>query len=43
MLELGDGQASLIVEMFEREKWIVEATQLDYNQKPRILIVRRSE
>jgi release factor glutamine methyltransferase len=43
MLELGDGRAALVIELFERQKWIVEATHLDYNQKPRILIVHRSE
>ena len=42
MLEFGDDQANQISHIFEREKWIVEATHLDYDQKPRILIVRRA-
>jgi release factor glutamine methyltransferase len=41
MLEMGDGQSASIREMFEREKWIVEAIREDYNQRPRILIARR--
>jgi len=39
MLEFGDGQAESIREIFESEKWIVEAIVEDYNQRPRILIV----
>jgi release factor glutamine methyltransferase len=39
MLEFGDGQAEAIREIFESEKWIVEAIVEDYNQRPRILIV----
>jgi release factor glutamine methyltransferase len=39
MLEFGDGQAEAIREIFEAEKWIVEAIVEDYNQRPRILIV----
>jgi release factor glutamine methyltransferase len=42
MVEFGDGQAAQISQLFEREKWIVDATHLDYNHKPRILIVRRA-
>jgi release factor glutamine methyltransferase len=38
MLEFGDGQAEAIREIFESEKWIVEAIVEDYNQQPRILI-----
>jgi release factor glutamine methyltransferase len=43
MLEFGDGQAGEVGQIFEREKWIVEATHLDYNQCPRILIARRAD
>lgn len=39
MLEFGDGQAETIREIFESEKWIVEAIVEDYNQRPRILII----
>jgi release factor glutamine methyltransferase len=39
MLEFGDGQAPPIREIFESQKWIVEAIIEDYNQRPRILIV----
>lgn len=39
MLEFGDGQAPSIREIFESQKWIVEAIIEDYNQRPRILIV----
>ena len=38
MLEFGDGQGSAIREIFESQKWIVEAIVEDYNQRPRILI-----
>ncbi len=41
MLEMGDGQATSIREIFEREKWIVEAVREDYTHRPRILIARR--
>jgi release factor glutamine methyltransferase len=37
MLEFGDGQAPLIREIFESQKWIVEAIMDDYTQRPRIL------
>ena len=43
MLEFGDGQAADVGRIFEQEKWIVEATHLDYNQRPRILIARRAD
>jgi release factor glutamine methyltransferase len=39
MLEFGDGQAEAIREIFESEKWVVEAIVEDYNQRPRILII----
>jgi release factor glutamine methyltransferase len=38
MLEFGDGQAGSIREIFESQKWIVEAIVEDYTQRPRILI-----
>jgi len=38
MLEFGDGQAPSIREIFESQKWIVEAIIEDYNQRPRIII-----
>ena len=43
MVELGDGQADAAREIFETQKWIVEATKQDYNQRPRILIARRNQ
>jgi release factor glutamine methyltransferase len=41
MLEFGDGQADAIREIFEKEKWIVDAIVEDYTQRPRILVARR--
>lgn len=41
MLEFGDGQVSALREMFEAQKWIVEAVRKDYTQRQRILIARR--
>ena len=41
MLELGDGQAEPAREIFEAQKWIVEAIKQDYTQRSRILIARR--
>ena len=41
MVEFGDGQAEAIQSLFEAQKWIVEAVEPDYNQRPRILIARR--
>jgi release factor glutamine methyltransferase len=38
MLEFGDGQAPSVCEIFESQKWIVEAIVEDYTQRPRILI-----
>jgi release factor glutamine methyltransferase len=40
MLEFGDGQAGAIREIFENEKWIVEAVKDDYSQRARILIAK---
>jgi release factor glutamine methyltransferase len=41
MLELGDGQAEQVGAILEAQKWVVEAIQPDYTQRPRILIARR--
>jgi release factor glutamine methyltransferase len=38
MLEFGEGQAGAIQEIFEKQKWIVEAIRPDYTQRQRILI-----
>jgi len=40
MLEFGDGQVEAIRQMFETEKWIVEAVKEDYSHRPRILIAQ---
>ena len=40
MLEFGDGQADAIKNLFESEKWIVEAVREDYSHRARILIAR---
>ena len=40
MVELGDGQAANVRELFEAQKWIVEALHDDYNRCPRILVAR---
>jgi release factor glutamine methyltransferase len=40
MLEFGDGQAEAVKNIFETQKWIVEAVKEDYSQRARILIVR---
>ena len=42
MLEFGDGQAEAIRDMFENEKWIVEAVREDYSHRARILIAKSS-
>jgi release factor glutamine methyltransferase len=39
MLEFGDDHAPAIREIFEAEKWIVEAVLEDYTQRPRIIII----
>jgi release factor glutamine methyltransferase len=38
MLEFGDGQAEAIRNIFETEKWVVEAVKEDYSQRARILV-----
>jgi release factor glutamine methyltransferase len=40
MVELGDGQAQATREVFEKQKWIVEAIEDDYTARPRILVAR---
>lgn len=40
MVEFGDGQAKAIRNIFESEKWIVEAVKEDYSHLARILIAR---
>ncbi len=41
MVEFGDGQAEAVRQIFETEKWIVEAVKDDYSQRDRILVARR--
>jgi release factor glutamine methyltransferase len=41
MLEFGDGQAGAIRQIFENEKWIVEAVKEDYSRRARILIAKK--
>jgi len=43
MLEFGDGQAEAMRGLFQREKWIVEAVQPDYTQRPRIGVMKREQ
>jgi release factor glutamine methyltransferase len=40
MLEFGDGQADPLRDIFQRQKWIVEAVHADYTHRPRIMIAR---
>jgi release factor glutamine methyltransferase len=42
MLEFGDGQDGTIRNIFEAEKWIVEAVKEDYSHRARILIATSS-
>ena len=41
MLEFGDGQAGPLNEVFQAQKWVVEAVEEDYTQRPRIMVVGR--
>lgn len=41
MVEFGDGQADALKNIFESEKWIVEAVREDYSHRARILVARR--
>jgi release factor glutamine methyltransferase len=43
MLEFGDGQAERLRQVFEQQKWIVEAVEEDYTHRLRIMVVRRSD
>jgi release factor glutamine methyltransferase len=43
MLEFGDGQETAIQNLFEQQKWIVEAVKADYSGRPRILIAHRAD
>jgi len=43
MLELDDEGPAAAEEIFQRQNWIVEPIQSDYNQRPRILIARPAE
>jgi len=38
MMEFGDGQAEHLRELFQEQKWIVEAIVDDYTRRPRILV-----
>lgn len=40
IVEFGDGQAEAIRQIFEAEKWIVEAVREDYSHRARILVAR---
>ena len=40
ILEFGEGQAADIKNIFEKQKWVVEAVQPDYTRRERILIAR---
>jgi release factor glutamine methyltransferase len=42
VLEFGDGQAEGVRNIFETQKWIVEAVKEDYSHRARILIARLS-
>jgi release factor glutamine methyltransferase len=42
MLEFGDGQAEAVKNIFETQKWIVEAVKEDYSQRARILVAKSS-
>ena len=42
MMEFGDGQSEAIRNLFEDEKWVVEAVKDDYSQRARILIAGRT-
>jgi release factor glutamine methyltransferase len=41
MVEFGDGQAGDINNIFEAEKWVVEAVQEDYSHRARILTAKK--
>jgi release factor glutamine methyltransferase len=41
ILEFGDGQAEAVKNVFEVQKWIVEAVKEDYSHRARILVARQ--
>lgn len=41
MLELGDGQSAAVQNLFQAQKWVVEAIKPDYNAHPRILVAHQ--
>ena len=41
MLEFGDGQAERLRQVFQEQKWIVEAIEEDYNHRSRIMVAGR--
>jgi release factor glutamine methyltransferase len=41
MMEFGDGQAAALQNVFEAQKWVVEAIEPDYNGQHRLLITRQ--
>ncbi len=43
MLEFGDGQVERLREIFQAQKWIVEAIAKDYNHRPRFLVAACAE
>lgn len=40
ILELGDGQAEAVKQIFTAQRWVVEAVHEDYSKQPRILVAR---
>jgi release factor glutamine methyltransferase len=42
MVELGDGQSDSVKNIFEQQKWVVEAIKADYSKRSRVLIARRT-
>ena len=43
MFEFGDGQAERLRQVFQEQKWIVEAIEEDYNHQPRLMVARRMD
>ncbi len=43
MVEFGDGQSEATREIFQHEKWIVDAIHEDYTRRPRILVAKRPD
>ena len=42
MVELGDGQAAAVTEIFSAQNWIVEAIRQDYSPRDRFLLAKRA-